>query len=61
MNVGQLVTKEDFKNKKISESMSSIETEKNQTLKGLIYKNQFNHRGMIRKPKIEGRPEVIYI
>jgi hypothetical protein len=38
--------------------MSTIETDKNQTLKGLIFKNQFNHRGMIRKPKQEGHPEV---
>jgi hypothetical protein len=58
LNEGKLVNKEDFKNKKVSESMSKIEADKNQTLKGLILKNQFNHRGMIRKPKRDEHADV---
>jgi hypothetical protein len=41
--------------------MTQNEAEKNQTLNSLILKNQFNHRGMIRKPKTEGKTIVLSI
>jgi hypothetical protein len=47
-------------NIKVSQSTSNVEPEKSKTLDSLIFKNQFNHRGMIRKPKLEGKPEVVF-
>ncbi len=40
--------------------MPNNNLEKSETLKAINFKNQFNHRKMIRKPKTEGKPEVIY-
>ena len=61
MNEGKIVSKDKFKDMKLSQSMPKVEADKSQTLNSLIFKNQFNHRGMIRKPKTEGRPEVEFI
>jgi hypothetical protein len=55
-----MVSKDEFKNRKMTFN-SENNTELNQELKGINFKNQFNHRGMIRKPKEEGKKEVIYI